>query len=81
LLAFLREPQTTAIPSARAGSAERGSLIAGMQPHEYVGIFRVAANVFVHEAEGESVDDERIEGWMTHGGLRFTPYPMRYTAC
>jgi hypothetical protein len=56
-----------------------------MQPHEYVGIFRVAANVFVHEAEDKSVDeevdDERIEGWMTRGGLRFTPYPMRYTAC
>jgi hypothetical protein len=37
-----------------------------MQPHEYVGIFRVAANVFVHEAEGESVDDERS----TMRGLR-----------
>lgn len=54
---------------------------ARMQPHEYVGSFRVASNVFLHEAEGESVDDERIEGWMTRPGLRFTPifdalYPL-----
>jgi hypothetical protein len=41
----------------------------------------VASNVFLHEAEGESVDDERIESWMTRPGLRFTPifdalYPL-----
>jgi hypothetical protein len=55
-----------------------GSLILECSRMSTSGSFRVAANLFVHEAEGERVDDERVdnernEGWMTRGDLRFTP--------
>jgi hypothetical protein len=65
--------RAVAVDPASRWSGDRIPLIARMQPYHYTESFRVAANVFALEAEGESVDDEKIEHWMTRGGLRFTP--------